>query len=99
MMKVLILDRCEFCDGKAYIFVCEDVDTNGQAFDRYRPCEMCYGSGSLGKWVSLEDFQNELADIQCRHENSSYRGGVHFSAGDVWDDVEEVCHTCNKVLG
>jgi hypothetical protein len=40
MMKVRILDRCEFCDGEAYIFVCEDVDARGETFDRYRPCEM-----------------------------------------------------------
>ena len=25
MMKVRILDRCEYCDGQAYVFVCEDV--------------------------------------------------------------------------
>jgi len=29
MMKVRILDRCEFCDGEAYIYVCEDVDAGG----------------------------------------------------------------------
>jgi hypothetical protein len=28
MIKVRILDRCEFCDGEAYVFVCEDVDAN-----------------------------------------------------------------------
>jgi len=99
MMKVRILDRCEFCDGEANIFVCEDVDANGQTFDRYRPCEMCHGSGNLAKWVSLADFQNELSEIQCHHVNTSYRGGYHFSAGDVWDDIQEVCHSCNKVLG
>ena len=52
MMKVRILDRCEFCDGEAYIFVCEEVDANGQTFDRYRPCEMCQGSGNRAKWVT-----------------------------------------------
>ncbi len=25
MIKVRILDRCEFCDGEAYVFVSEDV--------------------------------------------------------------------------
>ncbi len=42
MMKVRILDCCEFCDGEAYVFVCEDVDARGETFDRYRPCEMCH---------------------------------------------------------
>jgi hypothetical protein len=36
MIKVRILDRREFCDGEAYIYVCEDVDARGDKFDRYR---------------------------------------------------------------
>ena len=34
MKKVHILDRCEYCDGDAYVFVCEDVDAPGQLFER-----------------------------------------------------------------
>ena len=59
MMKVRILDCCEFCDGEAYVFVCEDVDARGETFDRYRPCEMCHGSGNRAKWVGLR----ELSDL------------------------------------
>ena len=59
MMKVRILDRCEFCDGEAYVFVCEDVDARGETFDRYRPCEMCHGNGNRAKWVGLR----ELSDL------------------------------------
>ena len=40
-MKVQILDRCEFCDGEAYVYECRDVDARGEPYDRYRPCEMC----------------------------------------------------------
>jgi hypothetical protein len=40
MIKVQILDRCEFCDGEAYIFDYEDVDARGETYDRYRPCEI-----------------------------------------------------------
>jgi hypothetical protein len=43
VIKVRILDRCEFCDVEAYIFDCEDVAMRGDTFDRYRPCEMCRG--------------------------------------------------------
>ena len=43
MIKVRILDRCEFREGKAYIFDRQDVDARGEAYDRYRPCEMCHG--------------------------------------------------------
>jgi hypothetical protein len=59
-MKVQILDRCEYCDGEAYTFVCEDVDARGNTFDRYRPCEMCHGSGNRAKWVSLQEFSDLL---------------------------------------
>ena len=59
MMKVRILDRCEFCDGEAYVFVCEDVDARGETFDRYRPCYMYNGSGNRAKWVGLR----ELSDL------------------------------------
>ena len=59
MMKVRILDRCEYCDGEAFIFAYEDVDANGEMYDRYRPCEMCHGSGNLAKWIGLR----ELSDL------------------------------------
>lgn len=32
MIKVRILERCEFCDSEAY--------------DRYQPCEFCQGRGN-----------------------------------------------------
>jgi hypothetical protein len=51
MIKVRILDRCEFCDGEAYIFDSEDVDARGETYDRYRPCEVCQGSGNRANWV------------------------------------------------
>jgi len=60
MIKVRILDRCEFCDGEAYIFDRQDVDARGKTYDRYRPCEMCHGSGNRAKWVSLREFSDLL---------------------------------------
>ena len=59
MIKVRILDRCELCDGEAYVFDCEDIDSHGETYDRYRPCEVCHGSGNRAKWVGLQ----ELADL------------------------------------
>lgn len=58
MIQVRILDRCEFCDGEAYIFVCEDVDARGEAYDRYRSCEACHGSGNRATWINLRDLSN-----------------------------------------
>jgi hypothetical protein len=49
MIKVRILDRCEFCDGEAYLFDYEDVDSHGITYDRYRACEMCHGRGNRAK--------------------------------------------------
>ncbi len=49
MIKVRVLDRCEFCEGEAYIYDCQDVDTRGETYDRYRPCEMCHGGGNRVK--------------------------------------------------
>ena len=60
MIKVRILDRCEFCDGEAYIFDRQDVDSRGETYDRYRPCEMCNGSGNQARWVSLREFADLL---------------------------------------
>ena len=60
MIKVHILDRCEFCDGEAYLFDHQDVDTSGKTYDRYRPCEMCHGSGNRAKWISLREFADLL---------------------------------------
>ena len=60
MMKVRILDRCETCDGDAYIFDYQDLDSRGETYDRYRPCVMCQGSGNQAKWVSLREFADLL---------------------------------------
>ena len=38
----------------------------------------------------------------CSHINATVesRGSYHFSAGDVWDDIEEyvVCTDCGEIL-
>jgi hypothetical protein len=54
MIKVRILDCCEFCDGEAYVFVCEDGDSRGNTFDRYRPC-----SGQAQRPDALHSIQDE----------------------------------------
>ena len=98
MLKVQVLDRCPHCDGESMIFVAVDTNYKGEPFDRYRPCSMCHGSGEYPKWVSLEAFHKLLQAAQCPHEHTSLNGGMHFSAGDVWDDIEEVCEDCGVNL-
>ena len=54
MVKDRILDRCKFCDGEAYVFDRRDVDSRGEAYDRYRPCEMCHGNGNQAEWFGVD---------------------------------------------
>ena len=98
MLKVYIQDRCPFCDGQAYLPAGEAANWKGETYTRYAPCQMCEGTGERGKWVSLPDFLNMLREAECKHEHTSYRGGTHFSGGDVWDDIEEVCDDCGANL-
>jgi hypothetical protein len=56
MLKVQILDRCPYCDGKAYLPAGEATNLKGETYPRYAPCQMCEGTGERGKLVSLPDF-------------------------------------------
>jgi hypothetical protein len=35
--------------------------------------------------------------LNCPHQHVSTRGGMHFDAGEVWDDIQEICDNCGKV--
>ena len=98
MLKVHILNRCPYCDGKAYLPTGKDTNAKGETYTRHTPCQMCEGTGERGKWVSLTDFLEMLNEAQCKHEHTSYQGSMHFSAGEVWDDIVEVCDDCGANL-
>ena len=66
--------------------------------EAYLPCPQCQGSGNQAKWVSLAELAILLKEIQCSHEHTSLQGGFHFTAGDVWDDITEVCDDCGANL-
>ena len=34
----------------------------------------------------------------CPHLHTSFRGGWHYSAGEVWDDINEFCDDCGANL-
>jgi len=40
----------------------------------------------------------ERLQAQCPHLHTSTRGGFHFYAGEVWDDIAEFCDDCNLNL-
>jgi hypothetical protein len=74
MIKVCILDRCEFCDGEAYVFDCEDIDARGESYDRYRPCEMCIGSENSVKKHRLGPLRHRrMVNGDSCHHNISLR--------------------------
>ena len=99
MSKVHILTKCEHCSGQAMLPIGEEPDHLGRVYMRYRPCPYCQGSGNQTKWVTLKDFAEMLEAVKCQHEHVSSRGSFHFSAGDVWDDIVEVCDDCGAALG
>ena len=34
----------------------------------------------------------------CPHLHRSFPGGFHFTNGDIWDDLTEVCDDCGADL-
>lgn len=98
MIKVHILSTCTHCSGTAYLPCGEGEDTKGHKYIRHIPCPMCEGSGTQPGWVSLEDFTQFLRQAHCPHEHISMQGNIRFIAGDVWDDLTEVCDDCGVNL-
>jgi hypothetical protein len=56
MLRVLIIDRCEYCNDEAYLYAGEykDGDVERPVF---RPCTVCKGSGAMEKQVTLFELQ------------------------------------------
>jgi len=98
MLKVKILATCSHCNGEAYQPIGEAEDGQGHKYTRHVPCPICEGSGNEPKWVELEIFVKLLQQAVCPHEHTTYQGSMHFSAGDVWDDIQEVCDDCGAKL-
>ena len=65
MLKVHILARCPHCDGQAYLPIGEAESYTGEVYLRYAPCPRCQGSGSVTRWISLQEFADllEKADL------------------------------------
>jgi DnaJ-class molecular chaperone len=98
MLKVHILSICSHCNGEAYVPMGEAKSSKGETYTRYAPCPMCEGSGNEPKWVSLVDFTKLFHQATCPHEHTTYQGSMRFCAGDVWDDIQEVCVDCGAKL-
>jgi hypothetical protein len=59
MLKVVVIDRCEYCDGEAYLYVGEYKDGDVER-PVYQACQACKGSGELEKPISLREFADLL---------------------------------------
>jgi len=100
MIKVQIQTECWYCKGEAMMEVHELEFHVTDPTPRYLPCPYCKGSGNQEKWVSLKEFIAMLHDptLQCPHNHTSLSGSNHFSNGEVWDDIHEVCDDCGAIL-
>ena len=98
MIKIKILDKCTHCNGASQLPCGEEEDYKGEHYTLYRPCPVCNGSGNEEQYIGLVELAILLQGAQCQHEHTSFRGGYHFTAGDVWDDLEEVCDDCGIKL-
>ena len=98
MIKVRILDTCPHCKGQAYLPVEEAVNYMGEKYLKHAPCSFCDGTGTVAKSIELLEFLLLLDQAKCQHEHVSRNGSFHFSAGEVWDDIREVCDDCGEVL-
>ncbi len=94
MIKVQILAPCSTCNGEAHQPIGEAEDCHGHKYTRYIQCPIYEGSGNEPKWIDLEDFVKMLQQAQCPHEHTSFNGSFRFIAGDICDDIEEVCDDC-----
>ena len=98
MLKVHILVRCTYCNGQAYLPTREAVDLDGNPYMKHRPCHYCLGTGTQDRWIDLTEFASLLEDATCSYSHSALQGSYHFSDGEVWDDIIEVCRDCGANL-
>ena len=69
MLKVIVIDRCECCDGEAYVHAGEYKDGDVER-PVYLACQACKGAGEREKTISLQEF----ADLLDRAELSNQPG-------------------------
>lgn len=94
MTKVHILTTCDHCNGQAYLPLSEVEDALGRKYMQHTLCPLCNGSGQRPKWIDLQEFAQLLGSVLCPHTRTAFQGRMHFSAGEPWDDIQEVCIDC-----
>ena len=98
MFKVHILSKCAHCNGEAYLpcgeaKIAKVVSTLVTFLAQSVKVVVINLSGSTWKTSP-----NCCIKQICPHEHTSYQGSMRFTAGDVWDDIQEVCDDCGAHL-
>lgn len=98
MAKIHLLVPCTHCQGQAYLPAGQGINCQGEAYTRYQPCPVCQGSGEMPFWADLRTLLQLLRQEACPHERTSLYGTYHFSGGELWDDLTEICDDCGQNL-
>ena len=53
MLKVIVFDRSEYCDGEAYVYSGERTNKDGSESPIYLACYVCKGSDEL-EWEFIQ---------------------------------------------
>ena len=83
MLKVVVIDRCEYCDGEAYLFAGEYRDGDIER-PVYQACPACKGAGErefadlLDRAISMEPDYAELAKVKpiSQYQDSREAAGI-----------------------
>jgi hypothetical protein len=68
MKKAIVVVKCEFCDGEAYVHTGGEYENeDGSKTPIYLPCAFCKGTGEMEKRISLREFQ-QMLDRACSME-------------------------------
>ena len=59
MLKVIVIDRCDLCDGESYLYAGEYKDGDIER-PVYQACQACKGAGEREKAISLREFADLL---------------------------------------
>ena len=55
-IKIQIKEKCNHCNGQAYLPSNEVKSYNGEIYNRYLPCVKCHGTGQQTRWIDLNEF-------------------------------------------
>ena len=58
-IRVIVMDRCDLCDGEAYVYAGEYKDGDDER-PVYAPCQACKGAGEVEKAIPLRAFADLL---------------------------------------